>query len=44
MSDQVTNFSNLQRGSGREPIALEEAGALRRSGALVDDARRERPR
>ncbi len=44
MSDQVTNFTNLLRGSGREPIALEEAGALRRSGALVDDARRERPR
>jgi hypothetical protein len=44
MSDQVTNFTNLRRGSGREPIALEEAGLLRRSGALVDDARRERPR
>ena len=44
MSDALSNFTNLERGSGRVPIALEEAGALRRGGTLVDDPRRERPR
>ncbi|EHR71165.1 hypothetical protein BurJ1DRAFT_2329 [Burkholderiales bacterium JOSHI_001] len=44
MSTLTSNFSHVERGSSREQIALAEAEALRRSGALVEDARRERPR
>ncbi len=41
---QVSNFSNVERGSSREQIGLAELTALRASGALVPDERRERPR
>src|SRR4051795_6427521 len=40
----VSNFSTADRGSAREPIALAEATALRRSGVLAEAPRRERPR
>ena len=35
---------DLVRGSSREPIAADLAAELRRTGVLVDDSRRERPR
>jgi len=44
LDPRVSNFSNVALGAGREQIALAEVQSLRRSGALVEDPRRERPR
>ena len=44
MAINPLTLPRLTQGAAREPISQEDVAALRRSGALVEDARRERPR